>query len=393
MGKKKIGAIIGLSIAGAIVLTVAGFAIGNACERNDLLKYVSTFDPVSYDSQLAPTYDESEGCWTFTTDNDFKIMQLTDIHLGGGCLSLKQDKMCVNALAAMISYEKPDLIVTTGDVAFAVPYIAGTFNNKNAHDIFGALMEKLGVYWTVVYGNHDTEAYDYYNREQVSNFYTSDKYTKCLFTKGPEDIYGTGNQVIKIKKTNGLINKALLLIDSNAYLKDDPLGIKWKYDNVHEDQIEWYSNTIDALSAQNVAKLTELGLSDAENNFTTVQSLVFQHIPVKEYYTAYSNEDPANTEYLYGENEEDHNSKIVYCPINEDNFFETMVEKGSTKAMYVGHDHLNNAGYRYKGIELSYGMSLDYLAYTGIHKFGRQRGCSLISVNADSSYQTVHENY
>ena len=63
----------------------------------------------------------------FTTDSDFKVMQITDVHLGGGFLSYSEDRMALNAIAAMIGYEKPDLVVFTGDQAFAVPYIAGTF--------------------------------------------------------------------------------------------------------------------------------------------------------------------------------------------------------------------------------------------------------------------------
>ncbi|MCF0117439.1 MAG: metallophosphoesterase, partial [Bacilli bacterium] len=336
---------------------------------------------------------DSDGNWTFTTDQDFKIMQITDVHLGGGSLSGRQDRMAVNAIAAMITYEKPDLVVVTGDVAFAVPFISGTINNKNAHDIFTTLMDKLGVYYTITFGNHDSENYDYYNRSKVASFYEDAKHSKCLFTRGPEDIYGESNQIIKIKKTNGLINKALFIVDSNSYLPEDKLGIGWKYDNVHEDQIEWYCDNVDAMSTYNASKLTELGLTDTDNKFTTVQSFVFQHIPLKEYKTAYLNENPDDTTYLYGENQEDHKSNIVYCPINEDQFFEKMVEKGSTKAMFCGHDHLNNAGYKYKGIELSYGMSIDYLAYFGIGKYGKHRGCSSIMVNADSTYETIHNSY
>ena len=47
----------------------------------------------------------------FTTDRDLKIMQLTDIHLGGGWLSLKKDSQAINAVATMIQAEKPDLVI------------------------------------------------------------------------------------------------------------------------------------------------------------------------------------------------------------------------------------------------------------------------------------------
>lgn len=70
----------------------------------------------------------------------------------------------------MIRVEKPDFVVVTGDISYPVPFQAGTFNNKSGAKIFAELMETLGVYWTLAYGNHDTEAYSYYTREQLTDF-------------------------------------------------------------------------------------------------------------------------------------------------------------------------------------------------------------------------------
>ena len=73
--------------------------------------------------------------------------------------------------------------------------------------------------------------------------------------------------------------------------------------------------------------------------------------------------------------------------------FETMLELGSTKAMFYGHDHLNNIVFEYKGIILSYGYSIDYLAYSDIDLVGSQRGCSIIMCHDDTSFEITHENY
>ena len=75
--------------------------------------------------------------------------------------------------------------------------------------------------------------------------------------------------------------------------------------------------------------------------------------------------------------------KVVYCGIGEDDLFETFLELGSTQAVFCGHDHLNNFSVEYKGIRLTYGMSVDYLAYPGIYKLGTQRGCTVITVKTD----------
>ncbi len=78
--------------------------------------------------------------------------------------------MAINTVATMIRVEKPDFVVVTGDISYPVPFQAGTFNNKSGAKIFAELMETLGVYWTLAYGNHDTEAYSYYTREQLTDF-------------------------------------------------------------------------------------------------------------------------------------------------------------------------------------------------------------------------------
>ena len=44
-------------------------------------------------------------------------------------------------------------------------------------------------------------------------------------------------------------------------------------------------------------------------------------------------------------------------------------------------------------MDLVYGMSIDYFAYPGIQRYGVQRGCTMITVKQDGSYEFKHENY
>lgn len=66
--------------------------------------------------------------------------------------------------------------------------------------------------------------------------------------------------------------------------------------------------------------------------------------------------------------------------------FDVALELNSTKAFFCGHDHYNNMSLEYKGIRLTYGMSIDYLAMPGISKDTKQRGGTLITIHDDSSY-------
>ena len=341
---------------------------------------------VEYENQNVPVADEN-GNYTFTTktdDSEFRIMQLTDIHIGGGFMSIKKDNMALNAVAAMITAEKPDLVVVTGDVAYPVPFQAGTINNKRPAILFADLMEKLGIYWCLTYGNHDTEAYSFFDREEISEIYTDrDKYPHCLFSKGPDDVDGCGNYVINVKNPSGKIIQSLFMIDSHSYTDNDYFGIMWKYDCVHKNQIEWYKNQLNSLKAENGGEMPK--------------SLMFMHIPVIEFRDAFNeykengSEDTENVKYISGKNGE--KQEMIYSSEHNNGLFDACLQLGSTQGMFFGHDHLNNLALNYKGIYLGYSYSVDYLAYVGISKYGAQRGCSIITVAPDGGFTCEKSNY
>jgi len=363
----------------------------NFISTNANIKKAEAFEKVVYENQLVPEKDKN-GYWTFTTDRELKVMQLTDVHIGGGFLSSKKDSMAMNAVAAMVTAEKPDLVIITGDLSYPVPFQAGTFNNLSPARIFGALMDSLGVYWTIGFGNHDTEAYSYYGREDLSELY-GEKYEFCIFEAGPEEVDGYGNQIINVKNSDGIITQALYVIDSHSYVDGDILGIMWKYDNIHENQVQWYKDTIKALNEENNETYKKLG----KKTESDIKSAAFFHIPLTEqkdaWYEYAENDfkDTENVKFHYGVAGE--SKKVVYCGIGEDEMFEAMLETGSTKAVFCGHDHYNNFSVEYKGIRLTYGMSVDYLAYPGIYKKGSQRGCTLINFKPDGSFDCSAQSY
>ena len=64
-------------------------------------------------------------------------------------------------------------------------------------------------------------------------------------------------------------------------------------------------------------------------------------------------------------------------------FFEKAVDNGWLKWIFCGHDHLNTLSLTYRGICMTYGMSIDYLGYSGIAKQYIQRGATLITHRPD----------
>ena len=401
--KKKAGKIIRriLCVLLCVILVFVGIStlvtvFGNKANT----KKAESFPAVEFTYRISPEKDE-DGNWTFTTDDDFKVLQLTDVHIGGGWMCLKKDAMALNAVAAMVTAEKPDLVIVTGDVAYPVPFQAGTFNNKSSAKIFATLMEQLGVYWTLAFGNHDTEAYSYFDREDMSDFYegiaAESKY--CLFQKGPDDVDGFGNQIINIKNSRGYITQSLYLFDSHSYTDNDYFGILWKYDNIHENQVEWYKNTLAKTNERNKLKAATSSQFDDVEKYgkESVKSLAFFHIPLTEMKDAWDEfaangyQDTEDAKMIYGDAGE--SGKVVYSGVHDDDLFETMLELGSTKGVFFGHDHKNNFSMDYKGIRLTYGMCVDYLAYPGIYKLGSQRGCTPIIIHPDGTFDYSAQNY
>lgn len=374
--------ILGILIAIGIIAGV--IALINTISVKSSKAFINSIDKIEYENQLEPVIDD-DGYYTFTTDKDMKVIQLTDVHIGAGFMSTKKDSMAINAVSAMLTEEKPDLVVVTGDISYPVPFQAGTFNNKNSAKLFALLMEKLGVYWCLGFGNHDTEAYSYYTREDIANTIYSDKeaYPHCLFQIGPDEVDGYGNYIIKQKNTKGEINQGFVVVDSHSYTDNDYLGIMWKYDCVHKNQVEWYENEINALTK--------------ENNGKTPKTLMFFHIPPKEMQDAYYEyrdnkfNDTENARYLYGKDGE--KDAVVYSSSKNNGLFDKCLELGSTQCIFFGHDHLNSFAMDYKGIKMTYGLSVDYLAYPGIAKFGAQRGCTIIDVHPDATIEIKQENY
>ncbi|MDR2090856.1 MAG: metallophosphoesterase [Clostridiales bacterium] len=365
-----------LIVAGLICLIVG--AVGN----NANMKFAKSIPAVEIADRLTPEIDAETGYTTFTTDRDFKILQLTDTHLGGGFLSLKKDAWAINAIADLVTYTKPDLVIVTGDMVYPMPFSSGTVDNMPSTKIFAQTMESLGVYWTVVFGNHDTEAYSFYDRKKISDFYENDDLKYCVYTAGPDEISGYGNQIINVENSNGIITQSLVLLDSHAYVR----GFVSEYDNVHQDQVDWYEKEILRLD----------GINKNRGAAERLKSLAFFHIPLTEQKDAWleyvdnGEKNTDNVKYVYGSAWE--TGKIVYCGVGEDELFETMLKIGSTQGVFTGHDHLNNFSIYYNGgagdryIRLTYGMSIDYLAYPGIYKQTAQRGGTVILTSADGSF-------
>ncbi|MBR2375543.1 MAG: metallophosphoesterase [Clostridia bacterium] len=248
-----------------------------------------------------------------SSEEEMKILQLTDVQFE----SYLEQSAVFRSIKGVVKNTDPDLIVFTGDVLHN--------GGRAGHlDAFIDFMDKFQTPWAVVLGNHDYKA-DVSVEEQCEKYEDSEY---CIFRRGTlDDSYG--NYYYNLIK-DGRIAYSLIFMDSGL-------------NGFTEAQVAWYEETLRA--------------AEAENGGETVPSFAFYHIPTVE--TAYAAALYENDERIgTGRIGEDVNMQTT-----DSRFFDTLLELGSTRAVFYGHDHVNDAILNYKGIQLCYGVKTGRTSY------------------------------
>ncbi|MGN1194292.1 MAG: metallophosphoesterase [Acutalibacteraceae bacterium] len=294
-------------------------------------------------------------------DTAFSILQITDVHILN---NEKKDAKAFKTITAMVETTKPDMIVVTGDVT-------SEKENYTAFKTFCTFMENFKIPWAFTFGNHEGLDIQYEPNEVLDPDKITDKKTLsdylesleyCIYECGDEDVDGMGNYYYTVHNNNNKALMSLIFMDSNSY--DEANN---GYDHFHENQIQWYENTIKQIAKE-----------ENGDESKVVPSLAFFHIPMQEYMTAYD-EAKGTDNMICGLRF----PKEDGTPAADDNMFEKMVELGSTKGCFAGHDHMNNYSVNYNGIRLTYGLSCDHNIY--VVPF---RGGTLINIKNDGSFTT-----
>jgi predicted MPP superfamily phosphohydrolase len=255
-------------------------------------------------------------------NDSLKILQITDLHLTYGIDS--GDQKTLSLISRLAKSDDYDLIVITGDLTMS-PQGPILFRRLIKH------MESLEIPWTFVFGNHETDYHTY------QDFLSEIKDTEYLYFKvGPyiED-GGVGNFKITFTIDSTPFYHAYFL-DSKAEVNPDSYdSTTYGYINTH--QVNWYNDFVQ---------------NDLED------SVVFMHIPLMDYQV---------TEGYVGI----FNEKQVYHQSKDEGFFDAMVLNGKSKAVFVGHDHLNDFYVMKEDIMLAYGRITGFNGYGDLERGGR----------------------
>ncbi len=278
-------------------------------------------------------------------NSPFKILNATDMHLDEDYdLNDKTLQYFVN----QVRDEKPDLVIFTGDV------ILSKYQQIDAIQ-FGQLMEKLGVYWAYVFGNHEARAEKEYFKYLLMKSMVD--FPHCLSKFGDPALFGYGNFIINIMNSETELRQSLVLFDSGRDLCEPhvtndkiPEDIREKggYDYIKPSQIKWYEDEITALKKE----------------YGKVESMLYMHIPIPEYKNVFNDigndtyEPSGKADILYGCQFES-----IGCSRYNSGLFDSMKKMGS-QAIFAGHDHINDFAAKYDGVWLVYNQCGGYNCYT-----------------------------
>ena len=273
----------------------------------------------------------------------FRILTTTDLHLKD---TPELRNKTIRMLVSQAERVKPDLIILTGDI------ILSKYQPLDCEQ-FAQLMEKLGIYWTIVFGNHEGAEekgmFKYLMLETVR------RHPHCLVRFGPKELFGYGNHRINILNGRNSLLQTLYLFDSGRDLRDEyreeygiPADLEC-YDFLKNNQIEWYKSSVE----------------ETKKKYGDVKSMMYMHIPLVEYGEAITPDENGGYKftdkcrYIYG---------AAYESVGSSEFnsgmFDAILEGKSTQAVFSGHDHVNDYCVEYKGVYLVYSQYGGYETYT-----------------------------
>lgn len=302
---------------------------------------------------------------------DFKILCTTDLHLDE---DPDINDLTLSMLAKHIAKEKPDLVIFTGDV------ILSKYQQIDAVQ-FGEMMERMGIFWAYIFGNHEAREERGYFKYLILKSLTD--FEHCVTKFGNSSLYGYGNFVINVMKSENEIRESLFCLDSGRSLREPHITNNniprtlTGYDYIKPAQIRWYCDTLHELEVEYKSH---------------IKSMLFFHIPLPEFANVSTKNDDGtysfndNAVILYGEQHES-----VGCSPYNSGFFRVIKEHGG-EAVFCGHDHDNDFAALYEGVYLVYNQCGGFITYSPEDpnlkrdKQDWQRGVNLIVLKSDGTF-------
>lgn len=263
-----------------------------------------------------------------------RILQLADTHFGSANDGNRaKDAHSQTLIRELIATHKPDYVFHTGDF----------INNDGERPEFGAIpfMDDLGVPWSVVFGNHD-HPNDKAGQKSLDEYYAALNHA----TVGFAERTGGGRDYcyrVDFRVDGGKPFASILAFNTG----NPATGMK-----VNETQTQWF---LHQMEADQKAKIE-----------TPV--LVMQHIPTIEY------RDVFDQKLAIGRRGED-----VCFEQDQGEIFNHYVGSNRVRAIFCGHDHVNDYVGELRKVKLVYGRCSGFSGYGDW-----ERGARVIDVDTSN---------
>jgi hypothetical protein len=252
------------------------------------------------------------------SNQTFKIMQITDIHLGEAEYTdwgPRQDEKTFRLLESIFEHEPDcDLIVLGGDQLTANNCLG---NCTKYYGILGRFLSRYDVPWATIMGNHDDMPFEV---EDGSGTTIPHSYTRRDLLKVDQRFALSLSQASKAGTVTGVTNYVVDVLDPitqqpalQIFFLDSGGGSM--KEAITDDQIQWFRE--------------QAGVGSDDQTPPQIPAVAFQHIPTWQYEykdgycVGYQGEGVAELEYDAG---------IV----------DAMVESGRFHFLAVGHNHGND---------------------------------------------------
>jgi LmbE family N-acetylglucosaminyl deacetylase len=299
----------------------------------------------------------------------YKILQLADLHVSG-VSSTKCDAVpsgmaasdCTEALTIafvekLLDVEQPDFVAFSGDNV----HTFGPSDHQKAVDDVTAAVEARGIPYAMVFGNHEEEGD--FPREKIVQLLANKPHSYT--ERGPDDVDGIGNYMLKVNApvdgpwgSQGDDVLRMYFLDSGAEADTSKYPYVFsEYDWIKQSQIDLYR---------------ELSGSD-RTSLLMPAALMFFHIPLVEF-TYRDDAGACRGEHREWVHRQGMNMKLL----------QTVVDSGDIKAIFVGHDHLNEYCCRVNGVQLCYGGGTGFGRAYGASDFTRRARVIEWTVDSDN---------
>ncbi|MBO4297282.1 MAG: metallophosphoesterase [Clostridia bacterium] len=276
----------------------------------------------------------------FRRDGSFHVLMVSDFHAHDRCSPQLKE-----GLNALVEYTDPDLVLLGGDQL-------GAITPERLHNYLADVLEILetrGIPWAHVYGNHDHE--QLMSAEEQEPVYEA--FPCCVSERGPKDIHGVGNYVLPILSSDGArVAWNVWALDSlreypdyqqafghpeYRYMLRNPFGPDCVQASALFDQVVWYYETSRRMEA-------ELGYKPP--------AIMYMHVPILEMVLIQKNPLECG---MVGTQRE-----TIGCSELSNGLFMACQQRGDVKAMFFGHEHLNDFSGNLFGITMGYASALGY---------------------------------